>query len=366
MLRILSICLLILAGIPAVAQDLTLAQSDLLIELPAEGGFHLFIRKKADIASVLITESTRDPALEEANYAYRAREWNAINGNEIRLLEGVPITPAEGLYFLVSSTPVMHAQIGEAFHIYIPWVLDYGYPYTRNGEIFVTEGTYFNIRTFEFPYNDYRGRFADNPFILTAQRPVEKPDGNFMDEAASAFAAIAQDGGGDFMYAANPEALIDIIENILHKEAGKSVDIVFALDTTASMRPYINSIRQNLITMMRETVTQFSEWRIGIVLYKDYHDEYLTRVIPFTTNFTTFQQALNHIQARGGGDIPEAVYEALYESADRYPWDAESRLIILIGDAPPHPTPRGRITREMVFAKAAENSTVINAIILAQ
>ena len=366
MLRILSICILILAGIPAVAQDFSLAQSDLLIELPAEGGFHLFIRKKADIASVLITESTRDPALAEANYAYRAREWNAINGNEIRLLEGVPITPAAGVYFLVSSTLVMHAQLGEAFHIYIPWVLDYGYPYTRHGEIYVTEGTYFNIRAFEFPYTDYRGSFADNPFILTAQRPVEKPDGNFMEEAVTAFAAIGQDGGGEFLYAANPEALIDIIESILQKEAGKSVDIVFALDTTASMRPYINGIRQNLINMMRETVTQFSEWRIGLVLYKDYNDEYLTRVIPFTTSFTMFQRELSLIQARGGGDIPEAVYEALYDSAGRYPWDAESRLIILIGDAPPHPTPRGRITRQMVFEKAAENKAVISAIILAQ
>ena len=364
--KVLSACIMLFMGIQAFAQDLSLGQDDLRIELRADGGFHLFVRKKPDIASVLITESTRDPAMGEDNFAYRAREWNPVNGDEIRLLNGFPIPRESGLFFLVSSTPVSHAELGDAFHIYIPWVLQYGYTTSRHGEIYVTEGTFFNIRAFNLPYADYRGSFADNPFILQAQRPAETPLGNYMEEAETAFAGISSSGGGGFLHAATPAELIEMIEALLLKETGKSVDIVLCMDTTGSMGPYIDEIRRGLIPMMQEIIEGFTEWRIGMVLFKDYFDEYLTRIIPFTNNFNSFQRSINGITARGGGDIPEAIFEALYDGIERFPWAAESRLIILIGDAPPHPAPRGRITREMVFQHAAENEIRINSIILAQ
>jgi Mg-chelatase subunit ChlD len=102
------------------------------------------------------------------------------------------------------------------------------------------------------------------------------------------------------------------------------------------------------------------------VLYKDYHEEYLTRVIPFTRNFEAVRRNLNNIRVRGGRDIPEAVYEALYDGVTKFSWGAESRLIVLIGDAPPHPRARGRITREMVDNAVAERDIRVNAIILPQ
>jgi hypothetical protein len=41
-------------------------------------------------------------------------------------------------------------------------------------------------------------------------------------------------------------------------------------------------------------------------------------------------------------------------------------MIILIGDAPPHPRPRGAVTREQVFEQARERSISVNTIILPQ
>jgi len=365
--KMLCLFVLLFAGIPVFAQDLSLDADDLRIELRADGGFHLFIRRTPDIASVLLTESTRDPTMMAHTFAYRAREWNPINGNEIRLLDGVPIPRESNIFSLISSTPVSHHELGEAFHIYIPWVLEYGHAPGRHGLVHVRDGTYFNVRAFNLPFADYRGSFADNPFILQAmQRPQERPLGNFMQEAEVAFAGIARDGGGDFAYAATPAALVTMIEELLRQEAGNSVDIVLCIDTTGSMQPYIDEVRQRLIPMMREIVAEFTEWRIGILRFKDYFEEYLTRVVPFTNSFVVFQRNLNAIVARGGGDIPEAVYEALYDSVTRFPWEAESRLVILIGDAPPHPTPRGRITRDMVFRAATERDIRISAILLAQ
>jgi len=354
------------AGIPVFAQDLSLDPADLRLELRADGGFHLFIRKKQDIGSVLITESSRDPSRNADNYAYRAPEWNPVNGDEIRLLNGVPIPRESRIFSLVSSTAVTHPELGSAFHIYIPWVLYYGYEYTRHGEIYVGDGTYFNIRAFNYPYADYRGRFMDNPFVLEAvQETPDIPAGNYMEETVTSFSEIARKGKGDFVYAPDPPALIEIINKFLKEESGKSVDIVLCLDTTGSMKPYIDEIRKMLIPRMRELVAEFRDFRIGMVLFKDYNSEYLNRVIPFTRDFSLFQRNLNAIQSRGGGDIPEAVYEALYEGADKFPWAAESRLLILIGDAPPHPRQRGKISSEMVYEKIAEKGIKVNAVILA-
>ncbi|MDR2964527.1 MAG: hypothetical protein LBU88_02000 [Treponema sp.] len=348
------------------AQDLTIASGDLLLEMRADGGFHLFIRKKPDISSVLLTETTRDPNLQADNYAYRAGEWNAVNGNEIRYLDGRPIPRESRIYSLISSTVVNHPALGQAFHIYIPYILYYGYPEGRHGEVYLTDGTYLNIRTFALPYADYRGAFRDNPFMLEAkQEPLPGPStGNYIPEAVAAFTDIAKNG--ELIFSRGPDDVINHIRRVLLNEKGKSLDIVICLDTTNSMKKYIDPVRNELIPVLEELLGGFSSFRIGMVLFKDYYDEYLTRVIPFTTDFTRFQRDLNAIRVRGGGDIPEAVYEALYDGAVRFTWEAESRIIILIGDAPPHPRPRGRITKEMAENAANERNIQVNAMILPQ
>jgi Mg-chelatase subunit ChlD len=130
------------------------------------------------------------------------------------------------------------------------------------------------------------------------------------------------------------------------------------------MKSSINTIREKLIPMLQELVSGFDSYRIGMVLFKDYHDEYLTRIIPFTADFARFQRDLNAIRVGGGGDIPEAVYEALYAGATGFSWAAESRIMFLIGDAPPHPKPRGKITKEMVDKAVEDKELKVHAIIL--
>jgi hypothetical protein len=348
-------------------QDLSIGPGDLRIEQRIDGGFHLFIRKKPGIASVLLTESTKDPALRMDNYAYRAGEWNAVNGDEPRLLNGRPIPREEALWSLIDSSPEPHGELGQAFHIYIPYLLYYGYPHSRHGEVYVVDGTYFNLRAFAFPYGDYRGAFTDNPFVLEViQRPLDgPPEGNYMKAAEEAYTEITA-GRGRLIRSAGPEDLVRKIETLLEGEAGKQLDLVLCLDTTSSMKDDIDPVRKQLIPMLEKLMARFTGFRIGMVLYKDYFDEYLTRLVPFTRDFPQFQRTLNAIRVSGGRDIPEAVYEALYEAAGKFPWEAESRLIILVGDAPPHLRPRGKVSREMVDRAVAERGLRIHAIILPQ
>jgi hypothetical protein len=353
--------------VPASGQDLSISTGDMRIEQQVDGGFHLYIRKKPGINSVLLTESTRDPTLNEDNYAYRTSAWNAINGDELRLLNGVPIPRETGILSIIDSSPEPDPQFGEAFQLYIPYLLYYGYQNTRHGEVYVVDGTYLNIRAFTLPYGDYRSSFQDNPFVVqVTQQPLEgPPEGNYMKDTVDTYTKIISPEG-DLVYSTGADDVVNKIEGMLAGEDGKTVDLVLCLDTTGSMRDDIDSIRRLLIPRLQEIIAGFKDFRIGMVLYKDYYETYLTRVIPFTNDFEQFQTSLNNIRVGGGRDIPEAVHEALYDGATKFPWEAETRMMILIGDAPPHPRQRGTVSKEMVDQSVEERNIRLNAIILPQ
>jgi hypothetical protein len=280
----------------------------------------------------------------------------------------VVIPPSSRIYSLIDSTPETHPELGPAFHIYIPYIIYYGYTDGRHGEVYVVDGTYLNLRAFALPYGDYRGAFQDNPYVLrVTQAPLPPPpEGNYMKDTVEAFEEISRSGGGDLVYSSGPADLVDRIRAILEQEAGNSLDLVICLDTTNSMKDDIDAVREGLTAMLEEILPEFTDFRIGLVLYKDYYDEYLNRVIPFTRDFAAVRRSLNSIRVAGGRDIPEAIYEALHEGAVKFPWAADSRLMILIGDAPPHPRPRGRITKEMVDREVAGRNLRVSAIILPQ
>ena len=121
--RLLTAVLLVagLCGGQAAARDLTVGAADVRLEPRDDGGYDLYVRKKPDIACVLLTETTKDPTGKADNYAYRAAEHNPVNGDEKRLLNGKPIPAESHLYSLISSTPVADARFGSAFRILTFW-----------------------------------------------------------------------------------------------------------------------------------------------------------------------------------------------------------------------------------------------------
>ncbi len=116
--------------------------------------------------------------------------------------------------------------------------------------------------------------------------------------------------------------------------------------------------------MLEKEIEGFDRFRLGLVLYRDYYESYLAKPYPFSPDFSDIQRVLNTITVYGGRDIPEAVYEALYVGITSYEWLAEDRLIVLVGDAPPHPRPRGKVTKEMVLSEAKARNIRLNTIIL--
>ena len=341
-------------------------------------GYHLYIKKLPRIMSVLLTETTKDPNGKADNYAYRTKEYNPINGDEVRYLDGKPLVSEGAKYSLVDSTVEYLEDFGAAFHFYIPSTIIYGYEWSRNGEIQIGKGTFINIRTFEKPYADYTGNFMDNPFMFdleTRKIPKKVPEVVLTDDynpiASEKFKEVSE----NVIYSKGPESIIEDIKDILQQEKDKNnLDVVFAIDATGSMKNDIDKLKADLMPALEEIFASAPDVRIGLLFYRDYGDTFNFKGLPvktfgFTSNITTFSKNLNSIRIYGpeGGDIPEAVYEAMYAASEFYNWRTTAfKRIILIGDAEPHPTPRksGKYSKEFVQSLADAKKIKINAILL--
>ena len=349
-------------------------------------GYHLYIRKIKGVESVLLTETTRDPNGKADNYAYRALEYNSINGDEIRYLDGKPLVSEGAKYSLIDSTTEKVSGLGNAFHIFIPLKLAYGYEWSRNAVIEIGRGTFINIRTFEKPYADYTGEYMDSPFMFNLETrrrakpnppPPEPPAEKVVltDDYNPAASQKFEEMSDFIVYSKGPETIVDDILEVLEDIGDKdNLDVVFAIDATGSMKNDIETLKKDLLPALLKEFEKTTGARFGLLFYRDYGDNFNYKGLPvrffgFTDNLTAFNKNLNSIRILGkeGGDIPEAVYEAIYSSTEFYNWRwGATRRIILIGDAEPHPKPRGlgKYSKDYVMGLAESKDIKVKAILL--
>lgn len=131
----------------------------------------------------------------------------------------------------------------------------------------------------------------------------------------------------------------------------KALDLVFAIDTTASMGPYIDNVKANAISIVNTafgTAAAPVDTRIGIVGFKDAagpngpgeNTDLLnfTEQTSYDARKTATINAINSITTNGGGDIPEgdnsALLYALQGNLGDWRRSAQDHKIILFTDAP--------------------------------
>jgi hypothetical protein len=355
------------AGFSLSADDLIINKGDIYIEISRDSeGFDLWIKDKPELGSVLLSESSADPDMRADSFTLRAYEYNEVNGDEKRILNGKFMESSTPLYFLMDSTPEYNDVFkGDAFHVFVPLNVTYGYSYpgSREGQIEIRKGTWLNIRTFEQPYADYTGAYHDNPFVLEMEElPPPTPPAIEVEKEEKIFSTVADETEGVFTPVDDTEAAARRIAELITR--GDDVDVVLVIDTTISMKNDVAFLRQNLLPMVEEQIVSYSHFRIGMVLYRDYKDAYLTHDFPFEYDLDAIQSRLNMITVDGGGDKQEAVYEGLYDGIINYDWQAANRLIIQVGDAMPHTYPKGKITEDMVFDAAKRLGIQIYPILL--
>ncbi len=122
---------------------------------------------------------------------------------------------------------------------------------------------------------------------------------------------------------------------------GRPVDIVFVMDVTDSMQPYIDAVKQSMISFARDLAAHNRDYRLGLVTFEDYvvssfPDCQCAYRNHMTSNVDEFIKWVGSLHAAGGGDIPEDQLGALaYASKLPFRPNAEG-ILILITDAPPH------------------------------
>lgn len=116
----------------------------------------------------------------------------------------------------------------------------------------------------------------------------------------------------------------------------RGLDVVFAVDSTGSMGSLLEQARQRIEWMVSVLSALVPGWRLGLVTYRDRGDAYVTRASPLTSHVFRSIGFLDGIEAEGGGDAPEAVLEALAAARNLGFAPGAAKVLVLIGDAPPH------------------------------
>lgn len=112
-------------------------------------------------------------------------------------------------------------------------------------------------------------------------------------------------------------------------------DIVFLLDASGSMKECIQAVTQNISTFVDTLATpdanggvQIRDWRIRVIGYRDRDADGSQWLVdnPFSADIGEVKAQLAALEAKGGGDEPESLFDAMYALTQ---WPASEK-----GEAP--------------------------------
>src|SRR3981081_1120068 len=101
-----------------------------------------------------------------------------------------------------------------------------------------------------------------------------------------------------------------------------TVEVAFVVDTTGSMGGLIEGAKRKIWSIATAIVdaNPDADIRMGLVAYRDIGDAYATKKFELTTDIQDLYASLLELKARGGGDWPESVNEALDVAVNRLQW----------------------------------------------
>ncbi len=119
------------------------------------------------------------------------------------------------------------------------------------------------------------------------------------------------------------------------------LDLVFVVDNTGSMGPYIANVKTKILEIIRTIKKEemVHRLRVGLVSYRDHPPEettYVTRKYELSPDTSKIESYVMQMDASGGGDGPEAVSTALQVMNKMEFLNESGKIAVLIGDAPPH------------------------------
>lgn len=130
-------------------------------------------------------------------------------------------------------------------------------------------------------------------------------------------------------------------EGMLKQLRRDGLDVVIAFDSTGSMQGELDQVKAQIKRIGNTLLKLVPKSRISICTYRDVDDEYVVKGLPLTSDIQEISTYLGGIVASGGGNYPEAVDEGLRWAVTKNQFRSRGRKVILLfGDAPPHPQNR--------------------------
>ena len=138
---------------------------------------------------------------------------------------------------------------------------------------------------------------------------------------------------------------INFVKNV------SQIDIVFLLDTTKSVNPYLKGIKRYIRKLVFDAKKSVSHYlsddfdilKYGLVAYRDHDQEgiensYVSKILcDLNEDYNAFRQALYSVKCKGGDDTCEAVVDGLHEAVNLINWREDSiKLIYHLCGAPCH------------------------------
>ncbi|MGD9604085.1 MAG: VWA domain-containing protein [Gammaproteobacteria bacterium] len=119
------------------------------------------------------------------------------------------------------------------------------------------------------------------------------------------------------------------------RESG--LDVVFVVDATGTMGWVIDEVKDRIRDIVAVIRSLVPIARFGIVAFRDKDEsDWVTRDQPLTYSTLKIQAFIDGLEAKGGGDIYEAVDQGIEKAIEGSDWRLGARrIIILIGDYPP-------------------------------
>ena len=115
---------------------------------------------------------------------------------------------------------------------------------------------------------------------------------------------------------------------------------VFVVDATGSMGDVLDWLKRDIGKMMTAIQTISKQSEIGVTFYRDTGDAFVVKHLPMTNRLSQIMPDMNAMNADGGGDIPEAVFDGLDDALHKNKWSPRktgvAKQMIIVGDAPPH------------------------------
>ncbi len=146
------------------------------------------------------------------------------------------------------------------------------------------------------------------------------------------------------------------------------VEVAFLLDTTGSMSGLIQGAKVKIWSIAKEMLDAqvTPDLRMALIGYRDRGDAYVTRTFDLTGDIDRIYGELLKFEARGGGDRPESVNQALDDAINGLSWNNDPqvyRVVFLVGDSPPQMQYHDDIKFPETARLAQRKDVVINTLL---